>query len=621
MVDKLNTPQQLAVDTLKGPVLMLAGAGTGKTKALTARIANLVDHGVSPDNILAVTFTNKAAFEMKNRVADLIDIPTGYLNWMGTFHSICAKILRIHAEHVGLTSKFSIIDTSDSLRIMKQILESFNIDIKEHTPKEMISLIDEWKNDGITPDNFPQNQMFKFNGWGSGIYKQYQERLIELNAVDFGDLILHVVEIFKTYAILEKYTAMFKYVLVDEYQDTNAIQYTWLKMISSHENICCVGDDDQSIYGWRGAKVENILKFDQDFPSAKIIKLEQNYRSTPKILDAAHSLIQHNTARLPKQLWTENNDQTPVKVIQYKTGIKESHGIIKQIQHAQCAYNDMAVLVRAAHQMRIIEERMVKEEIPYRIIGGAKFYDRMEIKDAISYIKLVTNPSDDLAFWRALYSPRRGVGKATEAQIEKYATDHNKSAFAATVDLIRTNQLNKKPLVKFIGDVLLWVKTLENGSHVDVSVIALDEYINHWRKMKTVDSDTRVENLVELLKAIAEFKSFDDFLEHVSLVSDIDQDETDQVNMMTIHASKGLEFHSVFLPGWEEGILPSLRDSKLKSIEEERRLGYVAITRAKRRCYISYAATRFMFGQFKTQRPSRFIEELDENTVVNVINP
>ena len=641
-LDALNEPQRDAVLTLDGPVLMLAGAGTGKTKALTTRIVHLLSTGTArPNEILAVTFTNKAAREMKNRVGQSLgDVAEG-MPWMGTFHSLCVKILRRHAELVGLKANFTILDTDDQIRLLKQLIRAENIDEKRWPPRLLAGLIDNWKNRAWTPDKVPASEAHAFNNKGTDLYEAYQQRLKTLNAVDFGDLLLHVVTIFQTHDdVLRQYQRWFKYILVDEYQDTNVAQYLWLRLLAAeHKNICCVGDDDQSIYGWRGAEVGNILRFEKDFPGAKVIRLEQNYRSTPHILAAASSVIDKNESRLGKTLWTDRDDGEKVRLIGHWDGEEEARWIGEEIEafqtgtrgHEPISLNDMAILVRASHQMRAFEDRFLTIGMPYRVIGGPRFYERMEIRDAMAYFRVAVSPDDDLAFERIVNTPKRGLGDKAIQTINRMARNNGVSLLEASRLLVEEDGLTARPraaLKELVNGFDRWSALIRNGntSHIEIAEQILEEsgYTDFWRNDKTPEAPGRLDNLKELVKALEEFENLQGFLEHVSLIMENEsQDATEKVSVMTLHAAKGLEFTAVFLPGWEDGLFPSQRamdEGGLKSVEEERRLAYVGITRAEEFCTISFAANRRVYGQWQSALPSRFIDELAADHV-EVLTP
>src|SRR6056297_1093084 len=631
-LEDLNPAQREAVERLDGPVLMLAGAGTGKTKALTARIAHLINTGrARPDNVLAVTFTNKAAREMKTRVHRLLGQTVEGMPWLGTFHAICVKLLRRHAELAGLKSNFTILDTDDQVRLMKQLIAAADIDDKRWPARMLAGIIDGWKNRAITPDKVPAADAGAFNGRGPDLYAQYQRRLKELNAVDFGDLLLHMVTIFQTSPdLLAQYRRWFRYILVVEYQDTNVAQYMWLRLLAAgHSNICVVGDDDQSIYGWRGAEVGNILRFEKDFPGATVVRLEQNYRSTPHILAAASGVIAANRGRLGKELWTEAEEGEKVRLIGHWDGEEEARWIGEEIEAMQrgtrgmraFGLDEMAILVRASHQMRAFEDRFLTIGMPYRVIGGPRFYERMEIRDAMAYFRLVVSPADDLAFERVVNTPKRGLGDKAQQTIQRIARDNGLSLLDGAALAVEQGAIKGKgaqALGKLVVDLSRWGRMAGEGepSHMELAGIILDEsgYTEMWQNDKNPDSPGRLENLKELVKALEQFENLAGFLEHVSLIMENESEEqAEKVSIMTLHAAKGLEFPAVFLPGWEDGLFPSQRsmdERGLKGVEEERRLAYVGITRAEEVCTISFAGNRRVFGQWQSQMPSRFIDEL-----------
>ncbi|MCV6593836.1 MAG: UvrD-helicase domain-containing protein [Silicimonas sp.] len=683
-LDGLNPAQRAAVEALDGPVLMLAGAGTGKTKALTTRIAHLLNTGTArPNEILAVTFTNKAAREMKLRVAGLLGQAIEGMPWLGTFHSVCVKLLRRHAELVGLKTNFTILDTDDQIRLLKQLIQAEGIDEKRWPARQLSHLIDGWKNRALTPDKVPVADAGAFNHRGVELYAAYQERLKTLNAVDFGDLLLHVVVIFQTHDdVLAQYQRWFRYILVDEYQDTNVAQYMWLRLLAGgHKNICCVGDDDQSIYGWRGAEVGNILRFEKDFPGAKVVRLEQNYRSTPHILAAASGVIAENAGRLGKELFTDRADGEKVRLIGHWDGEEEARWIGEEIEAMQAGTRGMrafrlteiAILVRASHQMRAFEDRFLTIGLPYRVIGGPRFYERREIRDAMAYFRLAVSQDDDLAFERIVNVPKRGLGEKAVQNIHLAARESGVSmlegariasgegrvagkggkalgALVAHMDgwraALHEAEARKEELRGLIGalndpDVIEGneagadlaqsrQKTLEAAqkeltalgrAHLDLAERILEEsgYVEMWQNDKTPEAPGRLENLKELIKALENFDNIQGFLEHVSLIMDNESDDSeDKVSIMTLHAAKGLEFPGVFLPGWEDGLFPSQRsmdESGLKGLEEERRLAYVGLTRAEEIAIVSFAGNRLVFGQWQSQMPSRFIDEIPPETV------
>ena len=625
----LNEPQKEAVKTLEGPLLVLSGAGTGKTRVLIARLANLLYSNVTkPWNILAVTFTNKAAKEMKHRLEALIG-PSANSVWLGTFHSIAAKILRENAEIVGLNSNYTIITPDDQVRLLKQIMLDENIDIKKFTPKAMSGLIGSWKDKGYKPENADNlSNDFFANGKAINIYKIYQSRLITLNSTDFGDLLMHNLTIFIEHPdILKRYHEKILYFLVDEYQDTNTTQYLWLRLlVEKTKNICCVGDDDQSIYGWRGAQVGNILRFEKDYPSAKIIKLEENYRSTGRILAAANSVISHNKERLGKNLRTSSAEGDKIELIAVWDGIEEARKTGLEIENLSSLgyrHDQMAVLVRAGHQTRYFEERFIEIGIPYKVVG-AKFYERLEIRDALAYLRVIQQPNDDLALERIINTPKRGLGLSTTSMIHAYARKNEISFFSATEQLLTTDELRpnvKKTLQTLINQFLKWRQDLQDITHTDLAMKVLEEsgYILYWQNDKSIDNEGRLENLKELINAMSGFENLAGFLEHISLVMDGDtQAEAGEVSLMTLHAAKGLEFDAVFLPGWEEGLFPSQRsidELGMIGLEEERRLAYVGITRARKRLFITYAANRQIHGLWQGSIPSRFIGELPKQNL------
>ncbi len=640
-LDGLNPAQRAAVEALEGPVLMLAGAGTGKTRALTARIAHLLHTGSARSNeILAVTFTNKAAREMKARVAESLGQPVEGMPWLGTFHAICVKLLRRHAELAGLKSNFTILDTDDQIRLLKQLIQAEGIDEKRWPARLLAGIVDNWKNRAWTPARVPVAEAEAFNGRAVALYGAYQERLKTLNAVDFGDLILTVVTIFQAHPdVLEQYQRWFRYILVDEYQDTNVAQYMWLRLLAAgHRNICCVGDDDQSIYGWRGAEVGNILRFERDFPGARVVRLEQNYRSTPHILAAASAVIAGNEDRLGKTLWTEETEGEKLRLIGHWDGDEEARWIGEEIEalqggrreQAPLALDDIAILVRASHQMRAFEDRFLTIGLPYRVIGGPRFYERLEIRDAMAYFRLVVSPEDDLAFERVANTPRRGLGDKRMAAIHATARAHGVSLLEGA-RICLTDGLLRGVVARQLGDFLAglerWAAAQAAGAnHIELAETILDEsgYTGMWLGDKTPEAPGRLENLKELVKALEGFENLQGFLEHVSLIMDNEAGAgEDRVTIMTLHGAKGLEYPAVFLPGWEEGLFPSQRaldESGLKGLEEERRLAYVGITRARRLCTISFAANRRVYGQWQSQMASRFIDELPE-AHVEVLTP
>lgn len=622
----LNPPQRDAVLTTEGPVLMLAGAGTGKTAALTARLAHLLwTRKAWPSEILAVTFTNKAAREMRERVGRMVGDAVEGMPWLGTFHAIGAKMLRRHAELVGLQSNFTILDTDDQLRLLKQLIVAADIDEKRFPARSLAGLIDDWKNRGLVPADIDAGESERYaNGRGGELYAQYQARLRSVNACDFGDLLLHMLTILKTHAdVLRTYQDRFKYIMVDEYQDTNIVQYLWLRLLAqTRKNIACVGDDDQSIYSWRGAQVENILKFEKDFPGAKVIRLEQNYRSTPHILGAASGVIAHNGGRLGKTLWTELDVGEKVRVLGVWDGPEEARRVSDEIEAAQrngTPLDHIAILVRAQHQTREFEDRFISIGMPYRIVGGYRFYERAEIRDALAYLRIVNQPSDDLAFERIVNVPKRGLGDKAIAKIHQLARAEGVPLTIAAARILDTDELTpqaRRALGNFVGDIARWRDRARDLPHAELARQMLDEsgYTAMWQAEKSVEASGRLENLSELVRAMEEYESLGAFLEHVSLVMDKEGAvQAPEVTIMTIHAAKGLEFDTVFLVGWEEGLFPSQRaidEGGTRSLEEERRLAYVAITRARRRATILHAANRRIYGQWTSSIPSRFVGEL-----------
>lgn len=626
----LNPEQREAVLATDGPVLVLAGAGTGKTRVLTCRLAHILTNNMAyPSQILSVTFTNKAAREMRERVGGLIGEAVEGLPWLGTFHSIAAKILRINAELVDLKPNFTILDTDDQVRLLKQVIQAAGIDDKRWTARYLASLIDSWKNKGLTPDKIKANDAYKFaEGKGGVMYKTYQERLKTLNACDFGDLLLHNLTIFLNNPdVLASYQRKFRYILVDEYQDTNVCQYLWLRLLAQpHEgttgNICVVGDDDQSIYGWRGAEVDNILRFEKDFPGAKVIKLERNYRSTGHILGAASGLIASNQDRLGKTLWTEDDAGYKVSVTGVWDAPAEARIISDEIENWRSKnrdYNDVAILVRASRQMRSFEERFIQLGLPYRVIGGPRFFERAEIRDAHAYLRILKSDVDDLAFERVVNVPKRGIGQTSIRKLQQAARTMGLSLESATRELTKTDEIRGKArtaLKAFILDIDRWRRDAKDLRHTELAERILDEsgYTQMWRDNKDAKSAGRLENLKELIQAMGEFDTLDAYLEHVSLVLDADRgQQEDEISLMTLHSAKGLEFPLVFLPGWEEGIFPSqksLDENGMAGLEEERRLAYVGITRAREQAKIYFAANRQVYGSWQSSLPSRFIDEL-----------
>jgi len=624
---KLNTEQRLAVETVDGPLLVLAGAGTGKTRVLTTRFAHILLTGrASPGQVLAVTFTNKAAREMRERVGQLLGRPVEGL-WLGTFHALCARMLRRHAEHVGLTASFSILDTDDQLRLLKQVMDAMRIDAKRWAPPAIMGMLQRWKDRGQTPDRVSEADAGDFAGGRMiEIYRAYQARLVALNAADFGDLMLHMTEIMRTHPdVLAQYHRFFRYVLVDEYQDTNVVQYLWLRLLAQQsKNICCVGDDDQSIYSWRGAEVENILRFEKDFVGARIVRLESNYRSTAPILAAASALIANNEGRLGKTLRSGLNDARgeKVSVVSLWDSDEEARMVgdrTDALRREGKKLADMAILVRAGFQTRAFEERMIRLGIPYRVVGGLRFYERAEIRDAIAYMRVLNQPADDLAFERIVNVPRRGVGEVALRAMHEAARAQAIPLTKATEQLIAAGAIKGKPresLRELLAGFARWRELLAREGHVVTLATLLDEsgYVAMWKADKSPEAPGRLDNLKELVRAMADFETLAGFLDHVALVMENEeQAETDRISMMTMHAAKGLEFDTVFLPGWEEGVFPSQRsmdENGNKGLEEERRLAYVGLTRARKRAIISYAANRRIFANWQTSIPSRFVDEL-----------
>ncbi len=627
----LNPEQRAAVEALDGPVLVLAGAGTGKTRVLTSRIAHIVCTGrARASQILAVTFTNKAAREMKERIGALVGGAVEGMPWLGTFHAIGVKILRRHAELVGLKSGFTILDTDDQIRLIKQVIESEGLDKDRWPARLLASLIDGWKNRGLTPDKVPNGESFRFaEGKGAALYAAYQKRLKELNAADFGDLLLEVLRLFLDNPdVLADYQRRFRYTLVDEYQDTNVAQYLWLRLIAAGSpNICCVGDDDQSIYGWRGAEVDNILRFEHDFPGAKVIRLERNYRSNGHILAAASGLIAHNKGRLGKTLFTDRDMGNPIAVTGVWDDEEEARTIgedIEALHKAHHRLNEIAILVRASFQMRAFEDRFVTLGLPYRVIGGPRFYERQEIKDAIAYLEITLNPANDLKFERIVNVPKRGLGDTSLKRITGLARARGIGLYQAAREIVETEELTARARVALSGLIDAferWRRQIEAMKHTELAELILDEsgYTAMWQQDKSPQAQARLENLKELIRFMHEFNSLPGFLEHVSLVMDADTTGSeDRVSLMTLHAAKGLEFDAVFLPGWEEGLFPhqrSLDESGSAGLEEERRLAYVGLTRAKRQAKVTFAQNRRNRGLWQAAAPSRFVDELPEADV------
>ena len=628
-LNNLNKAQKEAVLYLNGPLLIVAGAGSGKTKVLTSRIAHIVkERKAFPNQILSVTFTNKAAKEMQNRVSNILNSEAIGLSWLGTFHSICAKLLRKHAPAVGLTSNFTIIDTDDQIRLIKNICKAENIDIKQIAPKYTLSIIDKWKNKGFYPNEVIINKNDIYEKTVLPLYKVYQQKLLDLNACDFGDLILHVVKILERNLDIRKiYSNNFKYIMVDEYQDTNYIQSRWLYLLSEkHKNICCVGDDDQSIYSWRGAEIKNFLEFDQVYKNSKVIRLEENYRSSQNILSVASNLISNNQNRVGKTLKTTMEDGDLVKLNCFKNGKDEAIGVSDEIEKKlkkKYSYNNIAILVRAIFQTREFEERFLKIGLPYRILGGTKFYERAEIKDCVAYLRLIHQPKDDLAFDRIVNNPKRSIGESTTKLIHQYSNENKVSLEIASKKLIEQNLIKPKTKIGLSSFLFLMDKwrndlNIKKFGHIKLLQLVLDEsgYSAMLKNKKDLENENRLENIKELLSALKEFDTLENFLEHVALATAIDQDwEGEKINMMTMHGSKGLEFDAVFLPGWEEGLFPhqkSIEEKGQNGLEEERRLAYVGITRAKKNAIISFSMNRFYQGDWIDSMASRFIEELPE---------
>jgi len=626
----LNKNQKEAIIDLDGPCLIVAGAGSGKTKVLTSRVVHIIKEKKAwPNEILCVTFTNKAAREMQNRVISLLNQKTKSLPWLGTFHSVCAKILRKHAEAVDLNSRFTIIDQEDQLRLIKNICKGENIDIKKISPKFVLSLINQWKNKGLLPKDVVTKKSLPLEKSILSVYKFYQDRLKILNSCDFGDLILLCVNMFENNPdILELYLNNFKYILVDEYQDSNYIQSKWLNLLAKKKhNICCVGDDDQSIYSWRGAEIKNFLDFSKIYKNAKIIKLEQNYRSTQNILSAASGLISNNNDRMGKKLWTDSKDGELVKLTCYKNGREEAIGVSDLIEtklKKKYSLNNISILVRAIFQTREFEERFLKIGMGYRVVGGTKFYERAEIKDSVAFLRIVNQKNDDLAFERIINVPKRSVGDTTLKLLHEWGRKNKKSLESSAIELLQLNKIKPKTklgLVKIFNLFNKWRADLEKKKHYELMEIILDEsgYSRMLKDKKDLESEGRLENLKELIRGMREFDNLQSFLEHVALATSIDQDwDGQKVNLMTMHAAKGLEFDVVFLPGWEEGLFPhqkSLEEKGDFALEEERRLAYVGITRAKKESFISFVMNRMYRGDWIDSLASRFINELPEKNI------
>ncbi len=631
-LNNLNEAQKEAVTHLDGPLLIVAGAGSGKTKVLTSRIATIIkEKKAYPNQILAVTFTNKAAKEMQNRVSNLLGSKAIGLSWLGTFHSICAKLLRKHASAANLNSNFTIVDTDDQIRLIKNICKAENIDIKQLSPRFILAIIDRWKNKGYYPSEVIVNKKDIYEKTILPLYKIYQQKLIDLNSCDFGDLILHTVKILETNSdIREIYSKNFKYILVDEYQDTNFIQSKWLNLLSEkNKNICCVGDDDQSIYSWRGAEIKNFLEFDQVYKNTKVIRLEQNYRSSQNILSVASNLISNNQNRVGKTLVTTMEEGDLVQLNCFKNGKDEAVGVSDEIEKKikkKFSYNNIAILVRAIFQTREFEERFLKIGIPYRILGGTKFYERAEIKDCVAYLRIIHQEKDDLAYERIINNPKRSIGESTLKDIHEFAKSNNLSLERASTKMIEKNLIKPKAktgIISFMNSLNKWRNDslIKKVNHVKLLQTVLDEsgYSGMLKNKKDLDNENRLENIKELLSAMKEFDNLESFLEHVSLATSIDQEwDGEKINMMTMHAAKGLEFDVVFLPGWEEGLFPhqkSIEEKGQNGLEEERRLAYVGITRAKKKAIISFSMNRFYQGDWIDSMASRFIDELPEKHV------
>ena len=623
----LNKQQRIAVETLDGPVLVLSGAGTGKTRVLTTRIAHLLVTGKSkPWNIMAVTFTNKAAREMKERVGRIIG-PSSEQVLMGTFHSLGARMLRQHCELIGLKSNFTIIDVEDQVKLLKQIISAKNVDDKRWPAKFFLNIISSWKDKGLTPSKITDKHIFQYsNGLIKDIYIEYQERLLKSNCVDFGDLLVHPLELLRMNSdVLSKWQSKITHILIDEYQDTNTAQYLWIRLLcSKHNNICCVGDDDQSIYGWRGAEVKNILNFSNDFENSKVIRLEQNYRSTNKILDVANCLIKNNTNRLGKDLWTENNSDQDVEIFNSYDSSDEARKIGEIIEDKirdKVHLTEIAVLVRTFSLLRAIEERFISIGLPYRVIG-TKFYDRQEIRDAIAYVRVLCNPLDDLAFERIINTPRRGIGPTTIKKLSEYGRQNDMQLFHSAENIVNSEIFNNRTVEKiaqFINQIKKWKLLKNEKKPMDILDQVLEEstYYEMWENEKSEEAETRINNLKELLEVISEFDTLEGFLQHVSLMTDNDAgNELGEVTLMTLHAAKGSEYQVIFLPGWEDGLFPSFRsleEGGEDGLEEERRLAYVGITRAKKELFLSYASNRRINGIWTSSLPSRFIKELPKD--------
>jgi len=624
----LNDAQRRAVEAVEGPVLVLAGAGTGKTRVLTTRLAHILAlRRAFPSQLLAVTFTNRAAREMRERLEKMIG-PAAEGLWLGTFHSLAARILRRHAELVGLKSNFTILDTDDQIRLVKQIALAEGIDDRRWPARVLLGAFERWKDRGLTPDKVPVGEQSDLAGGRIvDLFRQYQDRLLALNAADFGDLLLHNLTLFTNHSeVLSEYQRRFRYILVDEYQDTNVGQYLWLRLLAqAHRNLCCVGDDDQSIYSWRGAEIGNILRFEKDFPGAEVVRLEQNYRSTPHILAAASALIAKNQGRLGKTLWTEENSGEKIALKGVWDAEEEARWVgdeVEALQRKGERLSDIAILVRAGFQTREFEERFITLGVPYRVVGGPRFYERQEIRDALAYLRLINQPADDLAFERVINTPRRGIGTTTVQSLHALARAQQLTLVEAAVRLIETDELKpaaRKALGGFLIALDRWRGLIDTMPHTELAALMLDEsgYTAMWQADKSADAPGRLENLKELVVAMAEFENLGGFLEHVSLVMETAAtSDGDMVSLMTLHSAKGLEFGIVFLPGWEEGLFPSQRsmdEHGTAGLEEERRLAYVGITRARRRALISFAANRRIHGQWLSAIPSRFVAELPQD--------
>ena len=626
----LNENQKKAIIDLDGPCLIVAGAGSGKTKVLTSRVVHVIKEKKAwPNQILCVTFTNKAAREMQNRIMGFLNEKTSSLPWLGTFHSVCAKLLRKHAGAVELNSHFTIIDQEDQLRLIKNICKAENIDVKKISPQFILAFINQWKNKGLLPKNVVTKKSLPLEKAILNVYKFYQERLKILNSCDFGDLILLCVTMFENNPdILELYLNNFKYILVDEYQDSNYIQSKWLNLLAKkNNNICCVGDDDQSIYSWRGAEIKNFLDFNKVYKHTKIIKLEQNYRSTQNILSAASGLISKNNDRMGKKLWTDSKDGELVKITCYKNGKEEAIGIsdiIEQKLKKKYSLNNVSILVRAIFQTREFEERFLKIGMGYRVVGGTKFYDRAEIKDSVAFLRIVNQKNDDLAFERIINVPKRSIGDSTVKQLYDWGRKNKKSLEVSAIELLQLNKIKPKTklgLIKILNLFNKWRLDLKQKKHYELMEIILDEsgYSKTLKDKKDLENEGRLENLKELIRGMHDFDNLLGFLEHVALATSIDQDwEGEKINLMTMHAAKGLEFDAVFLPGWEEGLFPhqkSLEEKGDLALEEERRLAYVGLTRAKKESFISFVMNRMYRGEWVDSLASRFIEELPEKNI------